>query len=418
VPNRVGQVITQRAQNGNVITFDYDAALGRLEKQRVTTLGSGTDGTVKSMKYTFDNLGRRKAVTSYSDDACVTALNEVAFEYTDLGALAAEFQEHTGTAHNGTLAVRYAYDVPAKAMRLTDITYPNGRKSYRDYGAAGSLSDKISRLAAIKDNNGDVLASYAFNGTGTMVVEDFVQPNVKLDRFGGTPGTYAGFDRFGRVSQQVWRDYGAGADCEKFTYEYDENSNRKNRQNTVAAATGKKLDELYAYDSLDRLVDFKLGKLNPGKTDIPTTNGDRLRREEWTLTDTGNWQAYKVDATGDGSYAGAGDLNQTRAYTANKLVDIMSAPGQAFWTYPMYDVRGNMIILPRPYDVASTYNCTYDAWNRLTKVDNNIFTVAEYRYDGLGRRIRKFEPDGQNWTVTEYYYQQTGRCWKPAAMMV
>ena len=38
------------------------------------------------------------------------------------------------------------------------------------------------------------------------------------------------------------------------------------------------------------------------------------------------------------------------------------------------------------------------------KVSDGATTVAEYRYDGLGRRIRKYVPDGANWTVTEYYY--------------
>jgi len=37
-------------------------------------------------------------------------------------------------------------------MCPTDVAYPNGRKSFRDYGSANSLSDKISRLAAIRDD--------------------------------------------------------------------------------------------------------------------------------------------------------------------------------------------------------------------------------------------------------------------------
>ena len=41
---------------------------------------------------------------------------------------------------------------------------------------------------------------------------------------------------------------------------------------------------------------------------------------------------------------------------------------------------------------------------RLVKVADGATTVAEYRYDGLGRRIRKYVPDGENWTVTEYYH--------------
>jgi len=54
------------------------------------------------------------------------------------------------------------------------------------------------------------------------------------------------------------------------------------------------------------------------------------------------------------------------------------------------------------------YTLTYDAWNRLVKVQDDQgtpVTVAEYRYDGLNRRIRKYtEPVDSNWTVQEFYY--------------
>jgi len=424
--NLAGAVATRTAQKAsgdtaNVITFVYDGTLGRLEKQRVTTLGTGVDGTVKSMKYTFDNLGRREKVTSYSDDNCTTAVNEVMFQYSGIGALTQEYQEHSGTKGGGTLAVQYAYDtasgtynglsgVLTKGLRLTDVTYPNGRKSFRNYGASGGLADKLSRLAAIKDDNGsggegDTLASYSYSGLGTLVAEDFEQPDVKLDRFGGNPGTYTGFDRFGRIKQQLWRDYGASEDREKFAYDHDYNSNRKYRENVVAGAASKKLDELYAYDDLNRLVDFKRGKLDTNKTDIPTTDSDRLRREEWTLTDVGNWSAYKVDADGDGNYTDAGDLDQSRTHNVvNEITGITEYQGQSAWANPAHDARGNMTTVPKPSDMTSMYTCTYDAWNRLVKVSDGANTVAEYRFDGLGRRIRKYVPDGENWTVTEFYY--------------
>ena len=62
---------------------------------------------------------------------------------------------------------------------------------------------------------------------------------------------------------------------------------------------------------------------------------------------------------------------------------------------------------------------TYDAWNRLVKVQDDSGgspdeTVAEYQYDpslprlrragGLGRRIVKLIPDGENWDRTDYYH--------------
>jgi len=86
-----------------------------------------------------------------------------------------------------------------------------------------------------------------------MVVEDFTEPDVRLDYWGQTVDTYDGFDRFGRVTQQLWRSYaGAGADYDKYTYGHDRNSNRLYRENAHTSATKK--DELYAYDRLNRLT--------------------------------------------------------------------------------------------------------------------------------------------------------------------
>jgi YD repeat-containing protein len=68
-----------------------------------------------------------------------------------------------------------------------------------------------------------------------------------------------------------------------------------------------------------------------------------------------------------------------------------------------HDAAGNMTRAPRPGQEstpAETLLNVYDAWNRLVKVFKDSNTngtldtetdtpIAEYRYDGLGRRIRK-----------------------------
>jgi YD repeat-containing protein len=78
------------------------------------------------------------------------------------------------------------------------------------------------------------------------------------------------------------------------------------------------------------------------------------------------------------------------------------------WLDPAYNGRGNVTEGPRPGDEATAAKrqfYVYDAWDRLVKVtDNCDNTIAEYRYDGLHSRIRKFLPDGDDWTVKEYYY--------------
>ena len=48
---------------------------------------------------------------------------------------------------------------------------------------------------------------------------------------------------------------------------------------------------------------------------------------------------------------------------------------------------------PKPGDGATEQQYVYDAWNRLVEVlDDSDDVVAQYRYDGLHRRIRKRKP--------------------------
>ena len=49
------------------------------------------------------------------------------------------------------------------------------------------MADVLNRLDAIQDDSGgspgDVLASYTYLGLGTIVVEDYEQPDVRLEYF-------------------------------------------------------------------------------------------------------------------------------------------------------------------------------------------------------------------------------------------
>ncbi|MFO7902701.1 MAG: hypothetical protein R6U98_08575 [Pirellulaceae bacterium] len=86
----------------------------------------------------------------------------------------------------------------------------------------------------------------------------------ELDPWGGTSGTFDGFDRFGRVVDHLWRDYGGSADADRFKYGYDRAGNRTWKENDVAAKldTPVHLDELYDYDDVYRLINTERGNLN------------------------------------------------------------------------------------------------------------------------------------------------------------
>ncbi|MCA9141760.1 MAG: RHS repeat-associated core domain-containing protein [Planctomycetales bacterium] len=389
--NRQRQRLSTKDQNGSIHEYDYDD-LGRQLHDRITTLGSDVDGVIRRLSTTYEIRGQMENATSY-DNATVgsgSVVNEVLREYNDYGLLDKEYQEHDGAKDGSTPYVGYNYDETAvsseleSGLRPTSLRYPNGRLVHYTYGSTDSAADALNRLDAINDDDsgspGDVLASYTYLGLGTVVIQDYEEPDVKLDLFGGTSGTYAGFDRFDRIVDHRWHDYGSSVDVDRYKYGYDRASNRIWKENVVAANNGKDFDEFYTYDGLHRLQNFDRGDLNAGKTAI---SGTPANEEDWTLDPLGNWQGF-VQKT-----SGTTDLNQSRTVNeVNEITNITETTGPS-WITPAFDRNGNMTTVPKPADPTIAFTCSYDAWNRMVKVEEGMTTVAEYAYDALKRRISK-----------------------------
>ena len=195
---------------------------------------------------------------------------------------------------------QYNYAGTSRRLAARVDPLPNGRLVHYTYGSAGSDADNLYRLDAIKADNGGspgtTLASYAYLGLGTVVREDYEEPDVRLDLWGGTSGSFHGFDRFGRVKDQLWRDYGSSADADRFLYGYDRAGNRLWKENDVAANLGTPvhLDELYDYDEVYRLVNVDRGNLNAEDDAV----GDKAFEQDWGLDPTGNWERSTRTTTG------------------------------------------------------------------------------------------------------------------------
>ena len=381
-----GGRLDRKDQNGTVHTYDMDKA-GRVTHDRITTLGTGVDGTVRRVSTSYEIRGLREKITTY-DNATVgsgTALTELVNEYNDLGMPTKEYQEHEGVKDASTLYVGYNYDTTVasgeytKGLRPTSVRYPNARLVHLTYGTTGATGDALGRVESIKDDSGGSpgtsFSDYSYLGSGTIVVEDYAQPDVKLNYDSGTAGTYAGFDRFGRVVDQLWYDYGASADRDRFTYGYDRASSRLYRENTVASAK----DEYYTYDDVNRLATFDRGDLDAGKTAI---SGTPVKEEDWALDMTGNWTDFLQKTSG------TTDLNQDRAHNpVNEITGITETVGTA-WVDPVHDQAGNMTTMPKPSSLNTALTCTWDAWNRLVEVKQGAVVMGHYEYDALGRRVK------------------------------
>jgi YD repeat-containing protein len=213
--NRQGQVIKRTDQNGTVHTLDYDG-LGRLIHDRITTLGSGVDGLIRRISTTYDDRGLITHITSYDDaePGEGAVVNDIYRKYNDFRQLVVEYQSTDGPVDTATTPkVRYAYalgDNESNQIRPTSITYPDGHLITYSYCPEQGMDDKLNRIAEILDGPcgcDTPLAQYNYLGLNAPVRVSYTEPQVRLDLWGGTSGTYIGLDRFGRIVDLPWQTY-------------------------------------------------------------------------------------------------------------------------------------------------------------------------------------------------------------------
>jgi RHS repeat-associated protein len=368
--NNLGQVTSMTDRNGTTHTYGYDV-LGRLVSDAVTTLGSGVDGSVRRIEYAYDGQGNQYLITSYDSASGGSVVNQILRQYNGLGQLTAEYQSTSGAVDTSTTpVVQYAYTEMSGGVnnsRLVSITYPSGYELDYNYGDSGDLNDKISRLDSISDSGG-TLESYKYLGLSTVVERDHPEPGVNLTYISQSSSTgdagdkYVGLDRFGRVVDQNWYNAGSSTSVDEYLYGYDRDGNITYRSNAIDAA----MSELYSYDSLGQLAGFERGTLNSTNTAI---SGTPSASQSWGLDALGNWTSVTTNGT-------------TQSRTANQGNQYSAIGGAT----PAYDANGNMTT------DENGQHYVFDAWNRLMTVkDSSETTIADYSYDGLGRRLTETE---------------------------
>ena len=69
-----------------------------------------------------------------------------------------------------------------------------------------------------------------------------------------------------------------------------------------------------------------------------------------------------------------------------------------------------MTTIPQPADPTQSFTGTYDAWNRLVKLEDGSGTVAQYEYDGAKRRtVKKTYTSGTLTETRHFYYTEPSR---------
>lgn len=409
-----GREVYKKDQAGNIYETDYDAN-GRQTQRRVTTLASGFDSAIRRIATTYDSLGRTSEVVQY-DNATVgsgTAKDGVKYTFDDWGPVAtyAEDRDSAVTGGGNQYTTTYAWvkaTTGRNALRKTDATLPGGRAIEYTYRTTGGLHDGATSRVTFVNDGATALARYYYNGVGQVVAQQCAEPDVMWNLYGST-GTYPDLDSFNRVVSSRWtKDLvspGVDFDFYSVALTYDRNSNITSADDSVHSG----FDVKYTMDNVNRLTQAEEGTLGGG------TISSRKRDEQWTLTQTGNWELDKVDLNGDGDFVDASELNDDRTHNMVNELTARDTDDNGTDNYTLtYDAAGNM------NDDGKDYEYEYDAFYRLRKVKNtsNQNLIAEYRYNGLGHRIAVHEDtdtDGDVDASDKWYYDAFDESWRHLA---
>ncbi|MGH7134882.1 MAG: hypothetical protein ACREHD_04030, partial [Pirellulales bacterium] len=204
-------------QNGTVHAYGLDL-LARQIYDSITTLGAGVDGSVLRIGRGYEVRGLLEHVTSYSDAAGTSVVNDVLRVYNSFEQCVNEYQEHSGAVNTATsVVVGYQYaDGSANNLRQTGIVYPNGRAITVDYGSVGDIDDALSRVASLIDDDGTHLVDYTRIGAGTFVQQESPQPQIAWSLINGTGiDPYMGLNQFNRVADNRWYSTASNTDLDR-----------------------------------------------------------------------------------------------------------------------------------------------------------------------------------------------------------
>lgn len=249
-------------------------------------------------------------------------------------------------------------------------------------------------------------------------VARYALPDVQLSRFAAhnglrSVGKYPGFDRYGRVINQMWVDGDFDEHASLSTvpnippivetaYTYD---NASNRLGGFDARPGslQPLSHQYAYDGLHRLKEAKRGVWNKNLSSPSVTHG--RNSQDWSLDPMGNWVATSTETNGTAGFQAAEqetrNHNDATSLTnkVNQLFQRTLAPASGGDELDLdYDFAGNLrnneLSDSGGVGVQTSLVYTHDVWDRLVKVQfkdasGTLHPRAEYEYNGLNWRTLK-----------------------------
>jgi YD repeat-containing protein len=330
--NAQGQQIWKKDQyvtspstaGGNIIETTYDSP-GRETSRAVTTPGTGFDTAVLRIETAYTALGQVETVTQYDAASSGSVVDQVKYLYDGWGNVTNFRQDIDGTVGgSGYYDVAYAYEKATtgrNTIRRTSETL-GGKTFSLNYASSGSpdVADVSSRVYSIKDG-ATPLVQYEYLGAGQIVGTMYDEPDVFSRQYGSTAGQYPDLDTLNRVVGSKWtKDLSTDVDFYRYTLTYDRNSNitkadQADDSNADSIADGHVgFDIAYTMDNLNRLTVADEGTFSGGSIT------SRTRKQEWTLTQTGNWSLDKLDLNGDADWSDPDEWQDSKTF--NKVNEI------------------------------------------------------------------------------------------------
>jgi len=405
-----GDVIEYIDENGSVFTSTYDAA-GRLVLMAIAPAsgvaghnGGGTRGTT-AQGFQYDGLGRRTHATDVTTvDAGSTWTSTSNAYFDSLGRVVEEQQEHDFDGA-GNEKDRQVTQTAFTSLAASEFTYASGR-------AVTYVHDEMYRRAEIIESAsiakwsfwGPARVAELFLGNGlicthlnnTRTNSAVQSPDVPNPGWGGRADDRLGYDGSGRMITKRYLDatatssgYTDGATPTEafvgFTTAFDRSSNKLYERHLHAV---RRSHRYTWHDSLNRLRGYERGTLASGggsvtdAINVPNTDTQRT----YDLDGLGNWRRTVFTPEG------GSETTQVRQHNYVNQTTEMGA------TAVTYDHGDNDDGRAGNGNVADDGTRLYqwDALNRLTAVTRKSDSqpIAAYRYDGLGRRIRRMVTNG------------------------
>jgi RHS repeat-associated protein len=98
----------------------------------------------------------------------------------------------------------------------------------------------------------------------------------------------------------------------------------------------------------------------------------------------------------------SGEMVVTQQRTHNPANEIVAIDASS--ALVSHDAAGNMTKFPKVGSWSTAQTATWDAWNRLVKIEEGSTIIGQYAYDGFTRRVTKTSNEGSGNVVRHFFY--------------